>query len=351
MSGKRFNPYDDPPNASSDEEEDEVENSIGDEGYSSEEEHEDIFVTKPALKNLESVLKTHVSDSESEPEEESETEKENPKPSVVKPITEINQDSTKGKSCSKSDAKMKRSSSEIDAAASRDAKKVKRVSGEEEKKSGGEETKKTYFQRVWSQEDEIAVLQKIIDYKTDNGVSPLDDTNAFYLLVRSFISFDVSKIQFNEKLRSLKKKFENNLGKSKNGEEPSFLKAHDRKAFDLSKLIWGVNGIAPESTAKANGKSKKKSGKSKKVESVVSSLANGKSCEDKQSFLVKSLARFGMDDLVAQQGWISLESEDKKRYEEQWKAMQLREFEFYSQKSGFLHGVVTKIAESLRRKP
>ncbi|VVA90987.1 unnamed protein product [Arabis nemorensis] len=123
------------------------------------------------------------------------------------------------------------------------------------------------------------------------------------------------------------------LGKGKNGEEPAFSKPHDRKAFGLSKFIWGANGIAPKSVPKSNGLSKKISNKSEKVEfvkqEVVSSLPNSKSCEDEEvankeevsslgmpeldttfmkSFLAKSLARFGVD---AQQGWTRLASEDK----------------------------------------
>lgn len=161
----------------------------------------------------------------------------------------------------------------------------------------------------------------------------------------------------------------NSLGKGKNGEEPTFSKPHDRKAFDLS--IWGANGIAPESAPKCNGKTKKIGSKSEKVEyvkqEVVSSLPNGKSCEDEEvankgdvsslgmskldTTFMKSLARIGVDDIAAQQGWTRLASEDKKRFEQQWEAMQLREFEIYSQRSGFIHEVVTKMAEAFRQNP
>lgn len=392
MTVKRSNLLEDPPTASSSDE-DEVETSIGEgeeiAGNSSSDEDDDSSKNRSVKKpesSLAATTEKQVSDTESGSDEEtdsdSETEKKdpvktNPVSSVVKPVIETkdssvkNQDSKKVKTSEKSTAKRPR---ETDGGgASTDVKRVKRVSGEEEKKSGvggGEETKKTYFQRVWSEDDEIAVLQGIIDYKTETGLSPYDDTNGFYQLVKKSISFDVSKIQFMEKLRSLKKKYENNVGKAKNGEEPIFLKSHDRKAFDLSKNIWGANGMGLESAVKSNGKLKK-SRKSKKVEYVkqelVSSLLNGKNCEDEvtnkgdvsslemdeflKSVLVKSLARLGVDDLAAQQGWRKLASEDKKRFEEQWKMLQLREFEFYSQKSGFVHEVVTKMAEAFRSNP
>ncbi|EFH60483.1 hypothetical protein ARALYDRAFT_900451 [Arabidopsis lyrata subsp. lyrata] len=154
-----------------------------------------------------------------------------------------------------------------------------------------------------------------------------------------------------EKLRNLRKKYENNLVKAKSGDEPTFVKTHDRKAFELSKFVWG----AIESAVKSSGKSKKSS-KSKKVESVNheldSSLPNGKNegAADLDTFpkssLVRWLVSFGFDEFSAQQGLSCLASEDKKRFEEKWKALQVREFEFYSQKSGFLHEVVAKMAEA-----
>ncbi|XP_010458551.1 PREDICTED: probable transcription factor At1g11510 [Camelina sativa] len=379
MSSKRFNPLEDPPSASSSDD-DEVDASLeeGDEivgNSSSDEEYDDDdgLPSAPPMKNvlfLPAATGKLVSDSESVSGEETESDSEprkkkdqfltvkhvmtETKDSVVK-----DQDSKKVKTSEKSVGKRSRQTDEGGVSS------TKRV-----KKSGGEETKKTYFQRVWTEDDEIAVLQGLMDYKNDTGVSPYDDTNGVYQLVKKSVSFDVSKIQFMEKLRSLKKKYENNVGKAKNGEEPSFAKPHDRKTFEFSKLVWGANGMALDSVVKPNGKSKKSS-KSKKVESVKqvidSSLPNGKNSEDEvtnkggvsllgvaemdvfaKSSLVKSLARVGVDELAADQGLSLLASEDKKRIEEQWRALQVREFEFHSQKSGFIHEVVTKIGEAFR---
>ncbi|KAL0711687.1 hypothetical protein Bca4012_018665 [Brassica carinata] len=44
-----------------------------------------------------------------------------------------------------------------------------------------------------------------------------------------------------------------------------------------------------------------------------------------------------------------LSLEDKKSFEEQWEALQLKELKFYSQKSGFIHDVVTKMAEAFQQ--
>lgn len=409
MSKKRFNPLEDPPNASSsDEDNDEMEavNS------SSEEETDD---DESSLKKPESAApeKKHQpsdsgsgsgSGSDEETDSDSQTERKNS--SAVKSITgtkdpavavaKKNHDSDKKvKPLTKCSTK-KRSLSDTDGAAA-EAKKAKTTV------TGEESAKKSYFQRVWSEEDEIAALQGLNDYRDETGASPYDDTNAFYLSVKKSISFDVSKTQLLKKLWGLKTKYENNLGKEKNGEEVAFSKPHDRKAFDLSKLFWGGDGVALDSAVKSNGKKSKKSSNSKKVEEesekvaldsangkskkssskkvdpekkelVSSSSPNGKSCEEEvvttnkreasplgivaevdaafeKSGLVKAVARFGVGDITAQQGWSRLALEDKKRFEEEWKVLQLRELELYSQKSGFIHEVVAKMAESFQPNP
>ena len=44
--------------------------------------------------------------------------------------------------------------------------------------------------------------------------------------------------------QGFEKKFEDNLGKVKNGEEVTFFKPYDRKAFDLSKFVWSKFGLS-----------------------------------------------------------------------------------------------------------
>lgn len=307
MSGKLLKKLEDPPIASSSSEEEEDEDAVA--NSSSEEE-----------------------------EEEEETDSETEAEPVAKPLVKPPAYSKKVETSSKPETKKKRSS-ETDEV---EAKRVKRVSGEEE-------TKKSCFQRVWTEEDEIAVLQGIIDFKNETGSSPYDDKNALYDLVKKSVSFDVTKTQFMEKIRALKKKFENNLGRGKKkGKDPSFSKAHDGKAFDLAKLVWGDNGIMALEPLSAV--------KSKKVEPAVKKQEEPavkkqeEPCVMNQEFvpIVDLVARFGVDDLAAKQSWSRLSSEDRERFEEQWKALQLKKFKFYSQKSGFIHEVVTKMAEASR---
>ncbi|KAI8012880.1 putative transcription factor [Camellia lanceoleosa] len=82
--------------------------------------------------------------------------------------------------------------------------------------------------------------------------------NVFYDFIKKSLHIDVSKTQLFEKVRRLKKKYENNASKSKMGKDRIFLKAHEQKTYQLSKKIWfgGVNSVGVDS-AKANGKTKK----------------------------------------------------------------------------------------------
>ncbi|CAN7136515.1 unnamed protein product [Brassica rapa subsp. narinosa] len=297
MSGKLLKKLEDPPVASSSSEEEEDEDAVA--------------------------------NSSSEEEEEEETDSETEAEPVAKPLVKAPADSIKVETSSKPETKKKRSSETNEV----EAKRVKRVSGEE--------TKKSCFQRVWTGEDEIAVLQGIIDFKNETGSSPYDDKNALYDLVKKSVSFDVTKTQFMEKIRALKKKFENNLGRGKKkGKDPSFSKAHDRKAFDLAKLVWGDNGIMALEPLSAVKSEKFEPAVKKQEEHAVK----------KQEFvpIVDLVARFGVDDLAAKRGWSRLSSKDKERFEEQGKELKLKEFKFYSQKSGFIHEVVTKMAEASR---
>ncbi|CAA0367886.1 unnamed protein product [Arabidopsis thaliana] len=123
---------------------------------------------------------------------------------------------------------------------------------------------------------EIVPLQTLIDYKND------------------------IEVQFMKMVASLKRKYENNLVKAKNGDE--HIRLHDLRAFQLSKFVWGDIEESPV--------------KSKKVMSMNLELGKNKDTFPNSS-LVRSLERFGVDELTPQQGLSSLDLEDKKIFEEQ----------------------------------
>ncbi|XP_022863948.1 probable transcription factor At3g04930 [Olea europaea var. sylvestris] len=105
------------------------------------------------------------------------------------------------------------------------------------------------FQRLWTDEDEIELLQGFLEYTTQRGPqssSHHHDTTAFYDQIKDKLQLDFNKNQLVEKLRRLKKKYRNVISKSGSGKDHSFKSPHDQATFEISSKIWGdsvgVNG-------------------------------------------------------------------------------------------------------------
>ena len=108
----------------------------------------------------------------------------------------------------------------------------------------------------------------MIDFNSETGKSPYEDMDGFYEFIKKSISFEASKYQTVEKIRSLRKKY---VKKVRRGVE-SLPKAHDMECFKLSKYIWGSNGMALKSNLKKKIDSIKPHGK--EVEKDVESYGS-----------------------------------------------------------------------------
>ncbi|KAJ0257995.1 hypothetical protein HA466_0068730 [Hirschfeldia incana] len=353
---KKHNPLENPPAASSSDD-DEVDSSSGEEeeddvadDASSSEEEEDNQPKPPVKAHSTSAAAAKTATAQQASDADSESETETDSDSDTKQQPPPNQRSgkaiAKDKSLPKSGTKRpsEKTSKETDS---------KRAKKEEEKKTGEDPKKPAAFQRLWTEEDEISVLQGMIDFKNDTGKSPYDDTNVYFDSIKNSISFEVSKNQFMDKIRSLKKKYMRK-------EKPCFTKPHDQKSYKLCKFIWGPGGLGLET---ANGVAKKKN---KKVESVSS--LNGKKVEDgdddervlvqgggsdwfENSYLVNGIAGFGIDEHYVKQRWRLVSAENKKKVADKVKILRAREIEFVLQKTEFLHEVAFMIAEAAEDKP
>ncbi|KAK9278489.1 hypothetical protein L1049_028055 [Liquidambar formosana] len=120
-------------------------------------------------------------------------------------------------------------------------KKAKALKGDEDDQTAG--IVKGYgIQRLWSEDDEMAILKGMIDYQSETGTDPIADKGAFYKFIEKSLRVEVSQTQLIDKIRKLKKKYQNNVKKGRNGEDPVFPKPHDCKSFEFSKKIWGGVG-------------------------------------------------------------------------------------------------------------
>ncbi|KAK7356008.1 hypothetical protein VNO80_15274 [Phaseolus coccineus] len=94
------------------------------------------------------------------------------------------------------------------------------------------------FQRLWTDEDEIGLLQGFLDYTAQRGSSHHNDTALFYDQIKSKLQLGFNKNQLVEKLRRLKKKYRNVVTKISDGKEVSFKSPHDKATFEISRRIW-----------------------------------------------------------------------------------------------------------------
>ncbi|GLU15914.1 hypothetical protein SLE2022_323670 [Rubroshorea leprosula] len=107
------------------------------------------------------------------------------------------------------------------------------------KKEFNEENAMKLFQRLWTEEDEIVILNGMIGYKDEMGEDPSSDMGEFYHYILESISFVCTKIQLKEKIRRLKDKY---LQKANKGEK-AFSTPHEDQVFRLSKKIWGKQKV------------------------------------------------------------------------------------------------------------
>ncbi|AES61283.2 putative transcription factor GeBP family [Medicago truncatula] len=98
------------------------------------------------------------------------------------------------------------------------------------------------FQRIWTEEDEITILQGFLDYNANRESSYHNDTGSFYDHMKGKIQLDFTKSQLVDKLRRLKKKYRTALQKFDSGKDFGFKSTHDQAAFEISHKIWNING-------------------------------------------------------------------------------------------------------------
>lgn len=120
------------------------------------------------------------------------------------------------------------------------------------------------FQRLWTEDDEIVILEGFLDFVTKRGTSHHSyqhDTGPFYDIIKDKISLEFSKNQLIEKLRRLKRTFRSVDGRiSAMGDRFRFKSDHERRRYEISKMIWGStvkktrNGRKIEERSDFNGK-------------------------------------------------------------------------------------------------
>ncbi|KFK25038.1 hypothetical protein AALP_AA8G058500 [Arabis alpina] len=220
----------------------------------------------------------------------------------------------------------------------------------EEKVSGDETKKQLMFQRLFSENDEIALLQGILDFTSTRG-DPYEKMDVFCEYVKKLINFDANKSQLVTKIRRLKKKFgntiKNSLKKGKSEDEIVFSKDLDQKAFHLSRKVWGSNGVLASKSRKKLGENskeiiKKEEKPKQNVVSVCRSSSEGG--EIASFFKAENTTAFGLDEPTVAARWEMVSDVAKKReMEEKLKKLKATQEELCLQRTGIVADTVKLI--------
>ncbi|CAI8591285.1 unnamed protein product [Vicia faba] len=207
--------------------------------------------------------------------------------------------------------------------------------GDGDVKMTGEDSKKMY-QRVFTEEDEIAILKGLAEFISKTGKDPMKDPVGFHSFVRKSIHGDATSEQLKRKVRGLKMKFKSGA---------SFTREHDKKAFELSKKVWDDNGVIEgEENEKVNEKTPKSAKKEAPIRnngSAKKEVVAKKGAGKDESNVDKSLALSEMYNFGEAAGLSSLNKDAMKRgmdlmaeskvdeFDERWRKIQIAEMEVF----------------------
>ncbi|KAL9285316.1 putative transcription factor [Arabidopsis thaliana] len=230
----------------------------------------------------------------------------------------------------------------------------KKKSKNEDVKKKDETPKKNLFVRLFTEEDEAILLQGFLDFATKKG-NPSDHIDDFYESIKNSISFDVTKPQLVTKIGNLKKKFNGRvskgLKKGKNEEVMVFSKASDQNCFDLSRKIWGSNGVL---YSKSKNMRQVQLGGSVKVDEddqepqkhrfVISTLSSG---QELVSYLkVENPNSLGVDDTKWSAKLDKIkDGKQKRKMEKTLKKIQAKEEELSMMRSEFVAAVTNVLSK------
>ncbi|CAB80771.1 hypothetical protein [Arabidopsis thaliana] len=187
----------------------------------------------------------------------------------------------------------------------------KPTTNDEVKKIAGEDAKKMLFQRLFSEADEIALLQGLIDFTSTKG-DPYEILMLFAFMLKK---------KFNNAVKNARKK-------GQTEDEVEYAKESEKKRFDLSIMIWGSNGVL------VAGKSSKKkvAPKEMKPEETDAKVVNEGLSIGRE--MVPFGSSCGLDESKLTTGWENVEDgAEKREVEEKWKKFKDKLFELLYERS------------------
>lgn len=154
------------------------------------------------------------------------------------------------------------------------------IVADSEDQDGQKVDKRSVQPQVWTEEQEICILNGLIKFSTKKEIDPLKHKKRFFSYIRGSLAVEeeFTLSQLNDKLKSLQKKFKNNLNKGKGISTP-----HENRLFELSKKIWGDDIKSVPATTEANIEKFGELGENK-IEQVLEQLGEAKRIEFKKEW-------------------------------------------------------------------
>ncbi|PWA76289.1 hypothetical protein CTI12_AA233850 [Artemisia annua] len=218
---------------------------------------------------------------------------------------------------------------------------------------------KQLFARLWSEENEIELIEGMLNYVNEIKKDPIAEINDFHEFVKNDVHVDVTTSQMLNKVKRLRKKFENNYAKfEKSGKVRTFSNPHEKRMYDLSQNLWGSEGNnnVAKPSKKINVTSKVNKGKK-------SGLGNGNvnmefEVEPKMVQPVRSwrgpeqLGSMGLmvtDEGIMSKGLELLTGAKKVEMEEKWKELKVQELEHFVRKVELLKEQAEVVLDAVTR--
>lgn len=230
---------------------------------------------------------------------------------------------------------------------------VEKLEAEEEVEMSSESGSNEHQMVPWifTRRDQLALLQAVLDFASARG-DPSKHMDLFCDYVKDLVFFDTSKSHVVKiRVAKLKRKFEKDLErcfrKGKSEENPIvFPTSFDEEAFELSRKIWGKNGVLDSKlSTKLKGKLKEISS-SHEVNVASTRLTSGR--EIASLFKSGNMLSFGLDEATVIARWDKLEDGPKKRaLDTEFKKIQDKEMECLVMRTGLMFDVVKAMATTM----
>ncbi|ONK75675.1 uncharacterized protein A4U43_C03F19360 [Asparagus officinalis] len=198
---------------------------------------------------------------------------------------------------------------------------------------------KSLFQRIWSLEDEIAILEAMIEFEPKYGPIKLNTAGIrdFHDFVKGSLSLEVNGSQLHEKIRRIKKKYKSVAARVKNGKAVKFGKPLDEKVYELSKKVWGME----------NNSEAKNEGKAAKSKKAVKADGGGGSSKREYPFLKDCLAN--MRGGISAELWDAINPENARYLESKFKKLKVMEIKDKIREMDLMKEALERFVEDIER--